>query len=51
MMKVLDDFLAKVGVDKILHHVIGALINVLYSVLFLLFKMPYSIGLPLLFLR
>lgn len=35
-MKLLDNFLAKVGVDKILHHVVGALICALFSFVFIL---------------
>lgn len=35
-MKLLDNFLAKVGVDKILHHVVGALICALFTFVFIL---------------
>jgi hypothetical protein len=35
-MKVLDDFLAKHGIDKILHHVVGALICALISFVFII---------------
>lgn len=35
-MKLLDNFLAKVGVDKILHHVVGALICPLFTFVFIL---------------
>lgn len=35
-MKIVDELLAKVGVDKILHHVLGALICALVSFVFIL---------------
>lgn len=35
-MKLLDNFLAKVGVDKILHHVVGALICALFTFVIIL---------------
>lgn len=35
-MKLLDNFLAKIGVDKILHHVVGALICALFTFVFIL---------------
>lgn len=35
-MKLVDDFLTKVGADKILHHVVGALICAMFSFVFIL---------------
>lgn len=32
IMKLVDDFLTKVGADKILHHVVGALICAIFSI-------------------
>lgn len=36
IMKLVDDFMTKVGADKILHHVVGALICAMFSIVFIL---------------
>lgn len=35
-MKLVDDFLTRVGADKVLHHVVGALICAMFSIVFIL---------------
>lgn len=36
IMKLVDDFLTKVGTDKVLHHVVGALICAIFSIVFII---------------